>query len=142
MMASKERPAAFALVGGAVLCFLTLVAFALLWSDEPAWQVRASQDNGRPTVVPSPAGQPSGLGVAVNQPSALVKPPTRLALEAYELTPETFLAWKNFIAGDPKSHFWERIAWRTTLWDAVVDAHEQDKPILLEIHGGNALGRC
>jgi hypothetical protein len=65
-----------------------------------------------------------------------------LALEAYELTPATFRAWKDYVLGDPRQRLWQRIAWRTNLWDAVVDAHEQDKPILLEVHGGNALGRC
>ena len=87
--------------------------------------------------VPAPAQE-----VSTTVPAALVKPPTRLTLEAYALTPDTFLAWKNYLAGDPKSRLWERIPWRTNLWDAVIDAHEQDRPILLEIHGGNALGRC
>jgi hypothetical protein len=75
-------------------------------------------------------------------PAALREPPARLALEAYELTPATFLAWKDYVLGDPRNRLWQKVAWRTTLWDAVVDAHEQDKPILLVIHGGNALGRC
>jgi hypothetical protein len=119
-MASQDRTGAFARAGGVVLALVSLTGSARSGSDEP--------------------GSLSLPGPQV--PAALRKPPTRLALEAYELTPATFLAWKDYVLGDPRNRLWQRIAWRTTLWDAVVDAHEQDKPILLEIHGGNALGRC
>jgi hypothetical protein len=75
-------------------------------------------------------------------PTALVTAPTRLALAKYDLRPATFQPWKDYLAGDPKGRAWERVPWHTTLWDAVADAQAQDRPILLEIHGGNALGRC
>ncbi len=147
-MASQDRTGAFALAGGVVLSLVTLTVYALSGSDE---SVSLSLPGPQAPAAPAPDEKaPAALArVKVSaapedgqSPAALRKPPTRLALEAYELTPATFLAWKDYVLGDPRNRLWQRIAWRTTLWDAVVDAHEQDKPILLEIHGGNALGRC
>jgi len=34
---------------------------------------------------------------------------------------------------------WQSIAWRPTLWDAVVDAHREKKPILLWTMNGHPL---
>ena len=118
----------------------------------PAPPAREEEEKPNPGVPPGPSAAPGASAPAAPKlppappaakvPAALTKAPTRLSLEVYELTPATFAAWRDYLAGDPKGRLWERIPWRTTLWDAVVDAHAQDRPILLEIHGGNALGRC
>lgn len=36
---------------------------------------------------------------------------------------------------------YRQIGWRPTLWEALVDAQKQDKPILLYAMNGNPLGR-
>lgn len=44
------------------------------------------------------------------------------------------------ILPDKRDLVWTKIPWRATLWDAVIDAHEQEKPILLWAMNGHALG--
>jgi hypothetical protein len=141
-MTPKKRTAAFVLTAGAVLSGVTFASYchfapgpgALPASPPPPAHSQAA-------ATPSAAPPPPALSAA-KVPTALTKAPTRLSLEAYELTPATFASWRDYIAGDARGRLWQRIPWRTTLWDAVADAHAQDRPILLEIHGGNALGRC
>jgi hypothetical protein len=139
-MTAKNQTTGLLVMGGVALSMVILAGVALLGADDPIRQRRPAAAAPEATP-PAPAPVPAAA-VEAKVPAALVKAPTQLALAAYELTPGTFLAWKNYLAGDAKSRFWERIAWRTNLWDAVVDAHTQDRPILLEVHGGNALGRC
>ena len=35
---------------------------------------------------------------------------------------------------------WTNVPWRSTLWDAVIDANRDEKPILLWAMNGHALG--
>lgn len=147
-MASQVRTSLVALVSAVVVLFESQIANAPRGNEAgvspsllgvPALAAQAPDE--KPPVALA-RGRILATPVDGQLPAALRKPPTRLALEAYELTPATFHAWKDYVLGAPRDRLWQRIAWRTTLWDAVVDAHEQNKPILLEIHGGNALGRC
>ncbi len=146
-MSTKEKAVAVVLAGGAALCMLTLIAYSQFAGD--GVQPRPARSPERAAVPPGAAKAPAPLlgekapaPLGKEVPTALVTAPTRLALETYELTPATFFSWRDYLAGDPKDRLWARIAWRTNLWDGVIDAHEEGKPILLEIHGGNALGRC
>jgi hypothetical protein len=147
-MHAQERIGALAIAGGAALSVLTLVAYWKLAGDEAVSPPRRIPNAERTAVEPvaTPASPAAAVApiprTATAVPAALVRAPTRLSLEAYELTPATFAAWRDYLVGEPAGRLWERIAWRTTLWDAIVDSHEQGKPILLEVHGGNALGHC
>ena len=40
---------------------------------------------------------------------------------------------------DKRDLAWTRVPWRATLWDAVIEAHEKKKPILLWAMNGHAL---
>ena len=40
---------------------------------------------------------------------------------------------------DKRDLLWTKVPWRATLWDAVIDAHEEKKPILLWAMNGHAL---
>ena len=40
---------------------------------------------------------------------------------------------------DKRDQLWAKIPWEATLWDAVIEAHEKKKPILLWAMNGHAL---
>src|SRR5438270_4437064 len=116
-MASQDSTGAFALAGGVALSLVTLTVYSLSGSDKsvslpiPGPQAPAARapDEKAPAAlarVKVPAAPGDG-----QIPAALRKPPTRLALEAYELTPATFIAWKDYVRGDPRNRLWQRIAW-------------------------------
>jgi hypothetical protein len=48
-------------------------------------------------------------------------------------------AIRDFILPKPKELAYRAIAWRTTFWDAVVEAQEKDMPILLWAMNGHPL---
>jgi hypothetical protein len=140
-MSANDRRALLALAAGGALSVVTVIALCRDGDAKPAPRPAAAVADEEPgPKVAAPAVRFDA--VMPKAPAALVKAPTQLTLAAYELTPATFTAWRDYLLGDPRGRLWERIAWRTSLWDGVVDAHAEDRPILLEIHGGNALGRC
>jgi len=50
--------------------------------------------------------------------------------------------WKRLrdhVLPDRSERAWRRIPWRATLWDAVVDAHREKKPVLLWAMNGHPL---
>lgn len=147
-MHAQERTGALAITGGIALSVVSLVAYLKLSGDEGGGQSRPAANPERTAVQEVAAPENPAAKVAplpqkaTAVPAALGRAPNRLSLEAYDLSPATFAAWRDYLLGDPAGRLWERIAWRTTLWDAIVDSHEQGKPILLEVHGGNALGHC
>jgi hypothetical protein len=56
-----------------------------------------------------------------------------------ELNDQTLAKWRDHIHPKPEEVSWEEIPWRTTLWDAVVEAQEREKPILLWAMNGHPL---
>jgi hypothetical protein len=56
-----------------------------------------------------------------------------------ELNDQTYARWRDFIQPKPEEVNWEEIPWRATLWDAVVEAQQQEKPILLWAMNGHPL---
>lgn len=58
---------------------------------------------------------------------------------AQDLTPETLEKWRAYLTPPPEELAWRKIPWRPTFWDAVVEAHEKDKPILLWAMNGHPL---
>ena len=64
---------------------------------------------------------------------------TPLAFAADEPKPVPVKRVLAHVLPDKADLVWTRIPWRATLWDAVIDAHEQKKPILLWAMNGHAL---
>jgi hypothetical protein len=56
-----------------------------------------------------------------------------------ELNDQTFAKWRDHIRPKPAEVSWEEVPWRATLWDAVVEAQEREKPILLWAMNGHPL---
>ena len=60
-------------------------------------------------------------------------------LFAAELTERNFPRIRDFILPKPSECRWERIPWRSTLWEAVIEANQKDRPILLWAMNGHPL---
>ena len=56
-----------------------------------------------------------------------------------ELNDATYATWRDHIRPKPAEVSCEEIPWRATLWDAVVEAQEREKPILLWAMNGHPL---
>ena len=56
------------------------------------------------------------------------------------LTLETLEIWHNFIQPDGDEVRWQDIPWRASLWQAVVDAQAQRRPVLLWTMNGHPMG--
>jgi hypothetical protein len=59
---------------------------------------------------------------------------------AQELTEKSYRRIRDLVVPRPSECRWERIPWRTTLWDAVREADEKNRPILLWVMNGHPLG--
>src|SRR5437867_1340784 len=124
-MKAQERTGALAIAGGVALSVVTLAAYWHFAGDDAAVQPRtarapegAAVDQAAAVAHPAAAVEPLPR-TATAVPAALSQAPKRLSLEAYELTPATFAAWRDYLVGDPAGRLWERINWRTTLWDGI-----------------------
>lgn len=56
--------------------------------------------------------------------------------------PLTEKSWRKVlkqVMPDKGEQRWTAVGWRPTLWDAVIDAHKEKKPILLWAMNGHAL---
>ncbi len=58
---------------------------------------------------------------------------------AQELNDKSFTNYFKYVVPRPREEEWLAIAWRPSLWDAVVDAHKADKPIVLWLMEGHPL---
>ena len=56
-----------------------------------------------------------------------------------ELTDQTYDQWRDHIRPTAVEKCFELVSWRTTFWDAVLEAQKQDKPILLWAMNGHPL---
>jgi hypothetical protein len=59
---------------------------------------------------------------------------------AQELTPATYVRWRDYLRPGEKDLAYKSIPWRAGYWDAVVEAQAKDKPILLWAMNGHPLG--
>jgi hypothetical protein len=57
-----------------------------------------------------------------------------------DLNEENFQEWKRYLEPKPAECTFEGIPWRSTFYEAVVEAQEKDKPILLWAMNGHPLG--
>ena len=62
-----------------------------------------------------------------------------LALQAAPERPVDVDATLAYVLPDKADRAWQKVPWRATLWDAVIEAHEAKKPILLWAMNGHAL---
>ena len=60
-------------------------------------------------------------------------------LPAQELTDTTYARWRDFIRPKPAELAYQQIPWRTSFWDALVEAQAKEKPILLWTMNGPPL---
>ncbi|MEX0712643.1 MAG: hypothetical protein WD847_19375 [Pirellulales bacterium] len=64
---------------------------------------------------------------------------TPAGLPAQPLTEVTYAKWRDHVLPKPNELAYQRIAWRPSFWEAVVEAQEKDRPILLWAMNGHAL---
>jgi hypothetical protein len=57
-----------------------------------------------------------------------------------ELSDRTYETIRDMIAPQPDELGWQRIPWRTTFWDGLVAAQNEDKPLLFFTMNGHPLG--
>jgi hypothetical protein len=57
----------------------------------------------------------------------------------HELNDRTYTLWRDHIRPKPAELSWQKIPWRSTFWDAVLEAQRQEKPILLWAMNGHPL---
>lgn len=62
-----------------------------------------------------------------------------VALPAPELTDASYDKWRDHVLPDQRELGYRLIPWRASLWEAVVEAQEKDKPILLWAMNGHPL---
>lgn len=58
---------------------------------------------------------------------------------AAELTDATYEKWRDHVLPRPDELGYRAIPWRVSFWDAVVEANQTDKPILLWAMNGHPL---
>lgn len=56
-----------------------------------------------------------------------------------DLSDKTYETLKKQILPSSSELAWEKISWRPSYWDGVIDAQKADKPILLWAMNGHAL---
>jgi hypothetical protein len=61
------------------------------------------------------------------------------ALRAAELTDASYQKWRDHVLPEQRELGYRAIPWRASFWEAVVEAQEKDKPILLWAMNGHPL---
>lgn len=56
------------------------------------------------------------------------------------LNDSTFSQWRDFIHPDKNELAWERIQWHTTLWEGLMLAQQQKKPLMFMSMTGHPCG--
>jgi hypothetical protein len=56
-----------------------------------------------------------------------------------QLTDETFQRWFDYVRPKKEELAYQAIRWRPTLWEGVVEAQQEEKPILLWAMNGHPL---
>jgi hypothetical protein len=59
-----------------------------------------------------------------------------------QLNKQTYEKTRDFILPSAEESAWQKIPWRGSFWEGLVDAQKSDKPILLWSYGGDPLGSC
>ncbi|MCA8925986.1 MAG: hypothetical protein KDD82_29540 [Planctomycetes bacterium] len=69
---------------------------------------------------------------------ALTQP--ALAQDAPRLTERTYAQLRDYVLPDKEEERWRNVDWKSSYWDAVVEAQKAKKPILLWAMNGHPLG--
>lgn len=70
----------------------------------------------------------------------LLTPLLFCAISAEDLSEKNYKQIRDSILPKPEEVEWRAIGWRTTLWDGVIDAQKEDKPVLLYAMNGHPFG--
>ncbi|MCC6151136.1 MAG: hypothetical protein IT461_12865 [Planctomycetes bacterium] len=73
-------------------------------------------------------------------PALLLMPLLFCAVSAEDLTEKNYKQIRDSILPQPEEVEWRAIGWRNTLWDGVIDAQKEDKPVLLYAMNGHPFG--
>jgi len=60
-------------------------------------------------------------------------------LHAQDLTDATYSKWHNYVLPKPDELAYQRIPWRTSFWEAIVEAQDKNRPVLLWSMNGHPL---
>ncbi len=63
-----------------------------------------------------------------------------VAITAEEFSEKNYKQIRDSILPKDDEVEWRAIGWRTTLWDGVIDAQKEDKPVLLYTMNGHPFG--
>lgn len=63
--------------------------------------------------------------------------PLAVTYNAEELTEKNWERTRDYVLPDEDEEAWLKVEWRGTFWDAVIDAQEEDKPIMLFAMNGH-----
>lgn len=66
--------------------------------------------------------------------------PMATTFSAEELTERNYRVIRDHVLPDKDEEAWREIEWRPTFWDGVIDAQEEDKPIMLYAMNGHPFG--
>ena len=69
----------------------------------------------------------------------VAKVPAQEAPKDAELNEATYQVWRDHVLPRGWELNYQKIGWRTSFWDAVVEANEKDKPILMWAMNGHPL---
>ena len=61
------------------------------------------------------------------------------SLRAQELTDASYEKWRDHVLPKTWEVAYQKIPWRPSFWEAVIEAQEKDKPILLWAMNGHPL---
>lgn len=62
------------------------------------------------------------------------------AQQAPPLTERSYKKLRDYVLPSEREDAWRKIDWKSTFWDAVVEAQKAEKPILLWAMNGHPLG--
>lgn len=66
--------------------------------------------------------------------------PLASTFQAEELTEKSYDSIRDYLLPKEDEEAWTRIEWRTTFWEGVIDAQEEDKPVMLFAMNGHPFG--
>lgn len=90
---------------------------------------------GRRVILPALLMAAIGMGdaFAAQEPRAQIVPPPALTLESLD-------TWRDLIVPDVRDERWREIPWRTSLWQGLLDAQMEGKPLLIWVMNGHPMG--
>jgi hypothetical protein len=96
-----------------------------------------------------PAYSDSSTGIEVSVPNrlsllgclaTLAFAPSALAQAPPQLTDRTYSRLRDYVLPDKEEDRWRGVDWKSSYWDAVVEAQKAKKPVLLWVMNGHPLG--